>query len=132
MKYVFLISFKKAIKPLIVSRLISELWSDKAVENRNDLDAITSSLRSLNLEDFTGPFVSASDRSPVRIVYTKRITSNFTRLAEIVIEARIRQDQPERAMSMLQWAQRANDLVVKDPEVTAKLEDLSSQIQAEK
>jgi tetratricopeptide (TPR) repeat protein len=49
-----------------------------AVEDKEDLDRLATTLGTINPADFEGPFVSAMDRSPVRRAATDKIASNIT------------------------------------------------------
>ena len=89
------------------------LWSDKKAESNYDIDAVKTSLESLNINDFAGPFISAEDKSPVRIVSTRKIALNFTNLAVLVIKDKTALNQHDEALNMLQWAQRANKTIIK-------------------
>ncbi|UCC79376.1 MAG: hypothetical protein JSW64_14065 [Candidatus Zixiibacteriota bacterium] len=121
-------SFAEGFEDHFVLMGAYNLWSDQKVEPNHDLDAIKTSLESLNISDFTGPFVSAADRSPVRIVSTKKIALNFTELAILVIKEKTAMNQPDKALSMLRWAERANETIIKEPEISAKLEELRNSI----
>jgi len=104
------------------------LWSDETVESNYDLEAIRTSLESINISDFTGPFVSEADRSPVRIVSTKKIALNFANLAILVIKEKMALNQPDEALSMLQWAEQAEKVIIKEPEIAEKLKELEDSI----
>jgi tetratricopeptide (TPR) repeat protein len=104
------------------------LWFDKPAEINYDTDAIESSLKSLNINDFSGPFVSAMDRSPVRRVSTKTIATNFTNLATLVAKERLKQGHRDEALEMDQWAQRAERVAIREPQVATALEQLKNDI----
>jgi len=124
-------SFEEGFKDHFVLMGAYNLWSDEETEPNYDLDAIKTSLKSLNFNDFAGPFVSAADKSPVRIVSTRKIALNFPNLAILVIKEKMAQNQRDEALDMLQWAQRAEKVVIKEPEIAAKLEQIKSDILAE-
>ena len=104
------------------------LWSDKKAESNYDIDAVKTSLESLNINDFAGPFISAEDKSPVRIVSTRKIALNFTNLAILVIKEKMALNQRDEALNMLHWAQRANKTIIKDPDIAAELKKLEGSI----
>lgn len=104
------------------------LWSDEKAETKYDLDAVKTGLESLNISDFAGPFVSAADRSPVRIVSTRKIALNFANLAVLVIKEKTALNQRDEALNMLQWALRANKTIIKDPGIAAELKKLEDSI----
>ena len=94
-----------------------KLWTDEPYENKYDIQAIEASLEGLNLDDFTGPFVSEADRSPVRRVTAKKVANNFVRLAITCANQESEMGRTDRAGEMLSWAERADNLVIKDPEI---------------
>ncbi|UCE65035.1 MAG: hypothetical protein JSU85_09135 [Candidatus Zixiibacteriota bacterium] len=121
-------SFAEGFEDHFILKGAYNLWSDDVVESNYDVDAIKSSLESLNISDFSGPFVSAADRSPVRIVSTRKIALNFANLAILVINEKTAMNQPDEALSMLRWAEQANKTIIKDPEIAAELKELEDSI----
>lgn len=105
-----------------------KLWTDKPSDNRYDLDAIRSGLEGLDLSEFKRPFASEADRSPVRKVTAGMVANNFIHLAILYIDQEKAMNQTDKAKAMLQWAQRADSLVVKSPEAAEQLKQLENSL----
>jgi tetratricopeptide (TPR) repeat protein len=125
-------SFAEGFEDHFVLMGAFNLWNDEGVETNYDLDAVKNSLESLNINDFAGPFVNAADKSPVRMVSTRKIALNFPNLAILVIKEKMAQSQRDEALDMLQWALQVEKVVIREPEMAAKLEQIKSDILAEK
>jgi len=121
-------SFIGGLEDHIILKGAYKLLSTEPVDSNYDIDAIKTSLESLNIQDFTGPFASEMDRSPVRRAYTRMIASNFPNLAILVIEKYKASDRTEEALKMLDWAEQMEKLVIKDPEIAAQLKEIRKSI----
>jgi tetratricopeptide (TPR) repeat protein len=120
--------FARGYEDYFVLRGAYKLWRIEPSNIRYDLDAIKASLEGLNLADFTGPFASDADRSPVRKVTAKKVADNFMHLAILYINRKSEMNQPDEAAEMLHWAQRADSLVIKDPGTAARLKQLEGSL----
>jgi tetratricopeptide (TPR) repeat protein len=82
------------------------LWLPEPADNPQDTSLMRISLSSVNPDDFAGPFVSAEDRSSVRIVSTNRIVTNVTALALAYSEALLESGLASEAFEILTWAEQ--------------------------
>jgi len=121
-------SFIGGLEDHIVLKGAYKLLSTEPEDDNYDIEAIRTSLEGLNIQDFTGPFASEMDRSPVRRAYTGNIASNFPNLAILVIEKDNASDRAEEAINMLDWAEQMEKLVIKDPEIEAQLREIRKTI----
>lgn len=122
------LSFVKNLENHIILKGAYNLLSTEPADINYDIEAIRSSLESLNIGVFTGPFASEMDRSPVRRTHTRKIASNFPNLAILVIEKYIALDRSDEALYMLDWAEQMEKSVIKDPEIKARLKDIRESI----
>jgi tetratricopeptide (TPR) repeat protein len=123
--------FLDEIEDHVILKGAYNLLTPKSQDRDLDVTAVKSSLANLNIEDFTGPFTSEMDTSPIRRVYTRKITSNFSHLAVMLINEYLVSDRNEEALAMLDWAERMEKAVIKDPEIGAELSDLRKSIVAD-
>jgi hypothetical protein len=122
------LSFIKGLENHIILKGAYNLLASEPVDINYDIEAVKSSLESLNINDFTGPFTSEKDRSPVRRSYTRSIASNFPNLAILVIEKYSASDRIDEALEMLDWAEEMEKSVIKDPEIDARLKEIRKSI----
>jgi tetratricopeptide (TPR) repeat protein len=122
------LSFIKGMESHIILKGAYNLLSSEPLDINYDIEAVKTSLRSLNIQDFTGPFASEMDRSPVRRSYTKKIASNFPNLAILVIEKLNASNRTDEALNMLSWAEQVEKTVIKDPEIAAQLNQIRKSI----
>lgn len=86
-----------------------------------DTAEIRRSLSGLRAEDFTGPWVSPRDRSPVRGVGTHLLVSNIVNAA-LQYAAACMPEHPEPSLAMLDWAVDFGRRAEIDPKVQAWVE----------
>jgi tetratricopeptide (TPR) repeat protein len=122
------LSFIKGVENHIILKGAYNLLASEPVDINYDIEAVKTSLESLNINDFTGPFVSEKDRSPVRRSYTRSIASNFPNLAILVIEKYSASDRIDEALEMQDWAEQVEKTVVKDPEIDERLKEIRKSI----
>jgi tetratricopeptide (TPR) repeat protein len=122
------LSFIKGVENHIILKGAYNLLASEPVDINYDIEAVKTSLESLNINDFTGPFVSEKDRSPVRRSYTRSIASNFPNLAILVIEKYSASDRIDEALEMQDWAEQMEKSVIKDPEIDARLKEIRKSI----
>jgi len=79
-------------------------WHDAAIAQTPDTAAMHASIESLNPDDFTGPWVSDQDRSPIRRVYTKNIVRNVTETAILYGELLTEAKRLPEANRWVSWA----------------------------
>jgi tetratricopeptide (TPR) repeat protein len=80
------------------------LWDGKLVA-LPDTSLIRKSLAGLNPPDFSGPWVSEQDRSPIRTVYTKGNVKNVTYSALLYVEQLLEAGRNEAARDWLIWTE---------------------------
>jgi tetratricopeptide (TPR) repeat protein len=122
------LSFIKGLESHIILKGAYNLLASEPADINYDIEAVKTSLESLNINDFTGPFVSEKDRSPVRRSYTRSIASNFPNLAILVIEKYSASDRIDEALEMQDWAEQVEKTVVKDPEIDERLKEIRKSI----
>jgi hypothetical protein len=81
------------------------LWSPEPVEAPEDTLMMRKSLASINPDDFAGSFVSAQDRSSVRIASSDRIVINVTDLALRYSKELLETQRNSEAYQILTWAE---------------------------
>ena len=81
------------------------LWQPAADDTIPNMNALRASLAALRSEDFTGPWVSEQDRSPVRRLYTKYGARNITQSALVLGEELIKAEEYTEANQILNWAE---------------------------
>ena len=81
------------------------LWQSTSVYVTPDTSAIRKSIAGIRTDDFTGPWVSEADRSPVRKLYTKHIVKNVTQAAIVYSEEMINAKNFREALRILSWAE---------------------------
>ncbi|MFC1483939.1 tetratricopeptide repeat protein [Candidatus Neomarinimicrobiota bacterium] len=74
------------------------------VTQPNDLDALKASLVGVQPDDFTGPWVSKWDISPIRSMYTRYLSINMTESALVYVEALVTSGRFQEAEMWLTWA----------------------------
>jgi len=82
------------------------LWRPTPSDSTPDTTALRVSLEGIRPEDFSGPWVSTQDRSPVRIRYTKEIVRNITLAALAYAEELIQARRFTEAEKVLSWAEQ--------------------------
>jgi hypothetical protein len=102
------------------------LWQATRAESTPDTMALAASLAGTRPEDFTGPWVSAQDRSPVRRTQTKRLAANVTAMAIAYAEALINGSDTSRAMQVLSWAREFEAMTELRPVFTERISDLEA------
>jgi hypothetical protein len=73
-------------------------------ESGPDAVMLKRNLAGIVAEDFSGPFASAQDRSPVRSAFTKQLAKNVTATALVYGELLIKAGSHSEAENMLAWA----------------------------
>jgi tetratricopeptide (TPR) repeat protein len=122
------LSFIKGLESHIILKGAYNLLASEPADINYDIEAVKTSLESLNINDFTGPFAGEMDRSPVRRSYTRSIASNFPNLAILVIEKYSASDRIDEALEMQDWAEQMEKSVIKDPEIDERLKEIRKSI----
>jgi tetratricopeptide (TPR) repeat protein len=101
-----------------------KLWLPEPAPSRLDTAMVRASLASVELDDFSGSFVSTEDRSSVRISSTDRVVANITSLAVDYSEALLESERASEAISMLAWAERFENNTVLGPVFAERIQEL--------
>jgi hypothetical protein len=82
------------------------------------------SLEGLSPDDFTGPWVSEQDRSPIRRTYTKNIVKTVTVTAVIYSELLLRAKRISEANRWASWADELDRKAELGPVFTERISQL--------
>lgn len=93
------------------------LWTNSPQGGETDTTTIRESIESTVPAEFSGPWVSDRDRSPVRRAYTKYLAGNVTWMALSYCEALIAAQRDQEAKEMLDWAENFESGVVAGPQL---------------
>ena len=107
------------------------LWQPTPDGETPDTASLGASLAALRPEDFSGPWVSERDRSPVRTLYTKRLAMNVTKAALVYSEELIRAKEFNDAVKILDWAddfEKTTDLGSVFTERISQLRDAAREV----
>lgn len=77
--------------------------NSKKVDNFLNMAKIEESLNGLTNSDFSGPWASDKDLSPIRTIYTKRIVKNISYSVMIYVKELIKNGETEKALRRLIW-----------------------------
>ena len=77
----------------------------QSVSPPNDLDLLNTSLAGVHPEEFTGPWVSEADYSPIRRLYTHLLAANVTESALVYAEELLDAERLDEAVYWLEWAE---------------------------
>lgn len=103
------------------------LWLPEPAESPQDTSMMRISLASINPDDFTGSFVSAKDRSSVRIVSSNRIAVNVTELALGYSNTLLQSGRASEAYKMLCWAEQFENRTELGPVFSEQIEQLKQE-----
>jgi len=81
------------------------LWQPEHSKAIPDSAALRACLASVSTGDFTGPFVGARDRSPIRRTYTNGLVMNVTATALTYSQMLIKSGSSADALRWLDWAE---------------------------
>ena len=81
------------------------LLHPEPVTQMNDLDALRASLEGIQIDQFSGPWVSEGDISPIRGKYARYGAANITESALVYVEALINEGRNHEAVEWLAWAE---------------------------
>jgi len=94
-----------------------------------DTTALGASLTGLRHEDFSGPWISSQDRSPVRGLYTKRLAMNVTEAAFAYGAELIKAKRFADALRVLSWAEDFEETTELGPVYTEQISQLKEAAQ---
>ena len=104
------------------------LWSDVAKAKTSDVSSMLASLKGVSPDDFTGPWVSDKDRSPVRRLYTKNIARNVTLTAIMCGESLLDARRISDAQHWTQWAEELDKKAEVGPFFADRIARLKEQL----
>jgi len=98
------LSFAETSQDHFCSMGAFRIWMTEPSKFDADTTAVRKSLESVKPEQFTGPFASPDDRSPIRLISTNTIVTNITLLALDYSNSLIEAGRNDEAGEMLAWA----------------------------
>lgn len=104
------------------------LWQETPASEAPDLALMEASLEGQKPEDFSGPWVSEGDRSPIRRIGTKRLVQNITTTALSCSERLIEVGQLSEAERWLGWAEELESKSELGPSLTDRIAHLKQEI----
>ena len=104
------------------------LWTPGTGESRPDIAAIQAGLEGVKPEDFSGPWVSDQDRSPVRRMFTKNIVQNVTRSAIVCGEMLLEAGRVADAKRWAAWAEQLDKVAELGPVFAERISQLQSRL----
>jgi hypothetical protein len=103
-------------------------WCDAATAQTPDTASMHTSLEGLTPDDFTGPWVSDQDRSPIRRVYTKNIVRNVTETAILYGESLLKANRLPEASRWANWAEGLDRKSELGPVLTERIAQLKERL----
>jgi hypothetical protein len=97
------------------------VWSDTVKAKTPDTAAMAASLEGVAPDDFSGPWVSDRDRSPIRRLYTKNIVRNVTETALVYAESLIASKHSPAAERWIAWAEELDRTAELGPVFTERI-----------
>jgi len=103
-------------------------WYPVPASSPADTSMLRACLSGIEPDDFSGPLVSETDRSPVRRVGTGQLVKNITAAALRYSEALLDSGRRDEARKMLEWAQRFEKTTELGPQFGERIEQLREKI----
>jgi tetratricopeptide (TPR) repeat protein len=103
-------------------------WCDAATAQTPDTASMHASVEGLTPDDFTGPWVSDQDRSPIRRVYTKNIVRNVTETAILYGESLLKANRLSEASRWANWADELDKKAELGPVFAERIAQLKERI----
>ncbi len=97
------------------------LWHTSPVSETQSAIMLEKSLEGIRAENFSGPWVSDRDRSPIRRIYTKYLANNITSMALSYCDELIEIGKLEKALEVLNWAEEFETITVLGPVSTEEI-----------
>ena len=104
------------------------LWTPGTGESTPDVAAIQAGLEGVKPEDFSGPWVSEQDRSPIRRLFTKNIVENVTRSAIVCGEKLLEVGRVADAKRWVDWAEQLDKTAELGPVFAERIGQLQSRL----
>lgn len=126
------IAFSVTVEPSVTAAIKTQLqiagpfllWQPSPARATPDTTLLRMNIASINSSDFTGPFVSPQDRSPIRHMYTKGIVRNVTATALKYSELLIQGGSFSEAQKWLSWAEEFEKTTELGPAFTEQIAGL--------
>ena len=103
-------------------------WYPVPASSPVDVTMLQACLSGIEPDDFSGPWVSESDRSPVRRVGTGNLAKNITAAALRYSEALLESDRRDEAREMVRWAKRFEKATELGPQFEEQIAELEKKI----
>jgi len=103
-------------------------WHDVATASTPDTASMRVSLEGVSPDDFTGPWVSEQDRSPVRRMYTKNLVRTVTETAITYSESLLKAKRYSEANRWLSWADELDKKAELGPVFGEKIAELKERV----
>ncbi len=103
-------------------------WQDVATAKTHDTASMHMSLEGLSPDNFTGPWVSDQDHSPIRRRYTKNIVQNVTLTAVLYGELLLEANRIAEANHWTIWADELDKTAELGPVFTERIAQLKENI----
>jgi hypothetical protein len=104
------------------------LWTPGTGETKPDIAAMQAALEGVKPEDFSGPWVSDRDRSPIRRMYTKSIVRNVTKSAITCGELLLDAGRIAEAKRWVDWADQLDKSAELGPVFAEKISQLRTRM----
>jgi hypothetical protein len=104
------------------------IWTPGTGESTPDITALLAALEGVKPEDFSGPWVSEQDRSPIRRLFTKNIVQNVTRSAIVSGEMLLEKGRSADAQRWANWADQLDKTAELGPVFAERIGQLQSRV----
>ncbi len=108
------------------------LYIHDSLKHHTNVTALESSIASIDIDDFSGPWVSDEDYSPIRISHTNKLAGNITFMALRYVEELIRSGNMDDAREILDWTEEFENTTELGPVMTERISELRKQTGADK
>ncbi len=105
------------------------LWQSDRVDQKNDRVELQKSIAAIEPTAFSGPWVSAQDRSPVRRVTTYRLAGNISHSVFVYVEELIAAGEYESARLFLSWIEEFEKETRLGPILADQIAELRTKIE---
>jgi tetratricopeptide (TPR) repeat protein len=103
-------------------------WHDVGTAQKPDTASMRASLEGVGSGSFTGPWVSARDRSPIRRLYTRNIVRNVTVTALTYSESLLEAKRIPEAGRWVRWADELDRTAELGPVFTERISRLKERL----
>ena len=103
-------------------------WYPVPASSPEDVSMLQACLSGVEPDDFSGPWVSEADRSPVRRVGTADLAKNITATALHLSETMIESGDRGEAGKLLKWARRFEKATETGPQFEERIKELENRL----